>query len=211
MLLIIIEYLGTFAFAISGIRLASAKQFDLFGAFVVGFATAVGGGTLRDLLLGVTPFWLANPSYLICTAIALVFVIIFSRHLVRLENTFFIFDTIGLGLFVLVGIEKSLALDFPLWVAIIMGMTTGAVGGIIRDIIINEEPLIFRKEIYASACIIGGLIFCLLNFLAVNPLITQIATILGVIFIRIIAVRFKIGLPVLHGEDNFKNNEKSDE
>ena len=200
MLLVIVEYLGTFAFAISGIRLASSKQFDLFGAFVVGFATAVGGGTTRDLLLGVTPFWLATPSYLVCTGFALIFVMIFSQYLIRMENTFFIFDTIGLGLFVLVGIEKSLALGHPLWVSIIMGMITGAVGGIIRDILINEEPLIFRKEIYASACILGGIIFGILHSLHVNTIVIQIAAIVTVIVTRIIAVRFRIGLPVLKGE-----------
>jgi len=200
MLLVFVEYLGTFAFAISGIRLASSKQFDLFGAFVVGFATAVGGGTTRDLLLGLTPFWLETPSYLACTGFALIFVMIFSQYLIRMTNTFFIFDTIGLGLFVLVGIEKSLAIGQPLWVAIIMGMITGAVGGIIRDILINEEPLIFRKEIYASACILGGIIFSILHSLHVNAIVIQIATIATVIVTRIIAVRFRIGLPVLKGE-----------
>ncbi len=202
MLVTIIEYIGTFAFAISGIRLASSKKFDLFGAFVVGFATAVGGGTTRDLLLGLTPFWLSTPSYLICTGFALVFVIMFSKHLIRMEHTFFIFDTIGLGLFVLVGIEKTLAIGHPLWVAIIMGMITGAVGGIIRDILINEEPLIFRKEIYASACILGGIIFSILYCLHVNEVVIQITTIASVIISRILAVRFHIGLPVLQGEED---------
>jgi len=197
----IIEYLGTFAFAISGLRLASEKRFDLFGAYVIGFATAVGGGTVRDLLLSQTPFWLATPSYLICTGVALIFVIIFSRHLTRMKNTFFIFDTIGLGLFVLVGLEKSVALGYDLWVAVIMGMITGAVGGIIRDTLSNEEPLIFRKEIYASACIIGGLIYCILHYLDVNNIFIQISTIAAVIIVRIVAVYFGIGLPVLKGEE----------
>lgn len=117
----IIEILGTLAFAISGIRLASAKQFDWFGAYVVGFTTAVGGGTLRDLMLSVTPFWMLNSSYLVVTAAALLIVIVFSRYLVRLNNTFFIFDAFGLGLFTVVGIEKTLAAGFPFWVAVIMG------------------------------------------------------------------------------------------
>ena len=108
----IIEFLGTFAFAISGIRLASAKKFDLFGAFVIGFVTAIGGGTLRDLFINVTPFWMENPIYLWATLLALLFVIIFHNQLIRLNNTFFLFDSIGLGLFVVVGVEKSLALGF---------------------------------------------------------------------------------------------------
>ena len=149
----IIDYLGTFAFAISGIRLASAKRFDWFGAYVVGLVTAIGGGTTRDLLLGITPFWMQQPSYLIVTGIALLFVILFGKYIIRLNNTFFIFDAIGLGLFVVVGIDKSLESGFSYWIAIIMGMISGSVGGIIRDILINEVPLIFRKDIYALACV----------------------------------------------------------
>jgi len=117
----ILEYIGTFAFAISGIRLAAKKNFDLFGAYVVGFVTAIGGGTIRDLLLGLQPFWMLKINYLLYTAIALLFVIIFRRYLVKLNNTFFIFDAIGLALFTVVGIEKTLSLDLPFWVAIIMG------------------------------------------------------------------------------------------
>ncbi len=147
--LTLIDYIGTFAFAISGIRLASAKRFDWFGAYVVGFVTAVGGGTIRDLLLDVTPFWMLQSSYLIVTALALGFVILFGRYVIRLNNTFFIFDAIGLGLFAVVGIEKSITYGYPMWVGLIMGTLTGAAGGVLRDTLINEVPLIFRKEIYA--------------------------------------------------------------
>ena len=99
----ILDFIGTFAFAISGIRLASAKRFDWFGAYVVGLATAIGGGTIRDVLLDVTPGWMTDPIYLICTGLALLWVICFGRWLIRLNNTFFIFDTIGLALFTVVG------------------------------------------------------------------------------------------------------------
>ena len=142
--LTLIDYIGTFAFAISGIRLASAKRFDWFGAYVVGFVTAVGGGTIRDLLLDVTPFWMLQSSYLIVTALALGFVILFGRYVIRLNNTFFIFDAIGLGLFAVVGIEKSITYGYPMWVGLIMGTLTGAAGGVLRDTLINEVPLIFR-------------------------------------------------------------------
>lgn len=198
----IIDYIGTFAFAISGIRLASAKNFDWFGAYVVGAATAIGGGTTRDLLLGVTPFWMHQPSYLIVTALALGFVILFGKYVIRLNNTFFIFDAIGLGLFTVVGIEKSLLSGFPAWVAIIMGMTTGAIGGVIRDICINEVPLIFRKDIYAIACIIGGFIYFFCDFIQIGPVSTQIITAISVIIIRILAVKYHISLPVLKGEQS---------
>ena len=114
------DYTGTFAFAISGIRLASAKQFDWFGAYVVGVVTAVGGGTIRDILLNAVPFWMEQASYLIVSALALLFVIAFRKYVIRLNNTFFIFDAIGLGLFVVVGIAKTLDFGFPMWVAIVM-------------------------------------------------------------------------------------------
>ncbi|MGL5683506.1 MAG: trimeric intracellular cation channel family protein [Marinifilaceae bacterium] len=193
----VIDCLGTFAFAISGIRLASAKRFDWFGAYVVGLVTAVGGGTLRDLMLDVTPFWMINPTYLIVTGLALLFVIIFGRYVVHLNNTFFIFDAIGLGLFAVVGIEKSLSFGFPMWVAIIMGTLTGAAGGVIRDTLINEVPLIFRKDIYAMACVIGGLVYYLCLELGMESQYIIIITALSVIFARVLSVKYHISLPNL--------------
>lgn len=195
----VLDFIGTFAFAISGIRLASAKRFDLFGAYVVGVVTAIGGGTLRDLMLGVTPIWMTNPMYLICSGIALLWVILFEKRLVRQEVTFFIFDTIGLALFTVVGVEKALALGFPLWVAVIMGTITGAAGGVFRDVFINEIPLIFRKEIYALACIIGGLFYGLFDWLGVDLVLTQCLSGFSVFLVRILAVKFHLGLPVLKG------------
>lgn len=150
----IIESLGTLAFAISGIRLAAAKQFDWFGAYVVGLITAIGGGTIRDLLLDQTAFWMLSSVYLIVTGIAMVVVILLRRYLVKLNNTFFIFDTIGLALFVVVGIQKTVDAGYPFWVAIIMGTITGAAGGVLRDILINEVPLIFsQRNLCFSMCI----------------------------------------------------------
>ena len=198
-----VDYAGTFAFAISGIRLASAKRFDWFGAYVVGLVTAIGGGTTRDILLDVTPFWMQQPSYLIITGIALLCVIAFGRQLIRLNNTFFIFDAIGLGLFVVVGIERSIQAGFPFWVSIIMVMITGSVGGIMRDILINEVPLIFRKDIYALACVLGGIVFYVCSEFGLPSEITQILSAASVILMRIIAVRFHLGLPALKGHDDY--------
>ena len=197
----ILDFIGTFAFAISGIRLASAKQFDLFGAYVVGVVTAIGGGTLRDLMLGVTPIWMTTPMYLICSGIALMWVIVFGKRLIHQQNTFFIFDTIGLALFTVVGVEKALALGFPLWVAVIMGTITGAAGGVFRDVFINEIPLIFRKEIYALACIIGGLIYGLCDWVGMDVMLTQIVSGLSVFLVRILAVKYHLCLPILKGEE----------
>ena len=200
---VIIEFVGTMAFAISGIRLASSNRFDWFGALIVGMATAVGGGTIRDLMLGVTPFWLTNKIYIICCIISLLWVVIFGRLLIRQKNTWFIFDTIGLALFNVIGIEKTLQLGFPWWTAVIMGCITGAAGGVIRDILINEIPLIFRKEIYAMACIAGGIVYvvCSHYFLSSAELCALFSSIV-VIVVRLLAVRFQWHLPVLKGEED---------
>lgn len=197
----ICDYIGTFAFAISGIRLASAKQFDWFGAYVVGFVTAVGGGTIRDLMLNSTPFWMEQSSYLFVSALALLFVIIFRKYVIKLNNTIFIFDAIGLGLFVVVGIEKTLNFGFPMWVAICMGTITGSAGGMMRDIFINEEPLVFRKDIYALACVFGGIVYWLCLRFGLSATITQLLCASGVILMRVIAVKYHISVPVLKGDD----------
>ena len=195
----ILDFIGTFAFAISGIRLASAKRFDLFWAYVVGLATAIAGGTLRDVLFDVTPAWMTTPVYLICTAIAMFFVIAFGKYVIRLNNTFFIFDSVGLALFTIVGAEKSLALGYPFWVAIIMGSITGAAGGVIRDVFINEIPLIFRKEIYAMACVIGGIAYWLCLKMNLESSVSQIIGGSVVLITRILAVKYRITLPILKG------------
>ena len=197
----ICDYVGTFAFAISGIRLASAKQFDWFGAYVVGLVTAVGGGTLRDIMLNTIPFWMTQASYMIVSGLALLFVIAFRKYVIRLNNTFFIFDAIGLGLFMVVGLAKSLEFGFPIWVAIVMGTITGAFGGMLRDILINEEPLIFRKDIYALDCVFGGLVYwgCLLT--PMSEAMTQFTAATSVFLTRVIAVKYHISLPVLKGEE----------
>ena len=200
-LLNVIEFLGTFAFAISGIRHAAAKRFDWFGGFVCGVAVAIGGGTLRDLLLGVTPFWMTSSIYLVCTFMAQVFVIVFARSLKRLDNTWFFFDTLGLALFTVAGLQKTLDCGYPFWVAIIMGTMTGSAGGVIRDVLLNNVPVIFQKEIYAMASIFGGLVYWVLMKLGLDMNITVVMTFVVVCVIRLLAVKYHISLPVLKGED----------
>lgn len=195
------NYAGTFAFAISGIRLASAKQFDWFGAYVIGLVTAVGGGTIRDILLNATPFWMEEAAYLVVSGLALLFVIIFRKHVIRLNNTFFIFDAIGLGLFVVTGIAKTLAFGFPMWVAIIMGTITGSCGGIIRDMLINEVPLIFRKDIYALTCILGGFVYYFCMKTSMSMTLIQVITAVTVLVARLAAVKYHLSVPVLKGEE----------
>ncbi len=195
-----IEWIGTFAFAISGIRLSAKKNFDLFGAYVVGFVTAIGGGTIRDLLLQTQPFWMGSSRYVICTAIALIFVMAFRKYLIRLNITFFLFDAIGLALFTVVGIEKALAFHQPFWVAVIMGTITGVAGGVLRDVFIAEIPLIFRKEIYASACLLGCLCYYVCLSLNVPQVFNAILSSVVIVGTRVLAVRYGVGLPKLKGE-----------
>lgn len=193
----VIEFLGTFAFAISGIRHAAAKEFDWFGGYVCGVAVAIGGGTIRDVMLGATPFWMTNPFYLLCTAGALAFVIVFGKSMERLSNTWFVFDTLGLALFTIAGMQKSLAYGQPYWVAIIMGCITGAAGGVIRDVLLNNEPVIFRKEIYAMAAVLGGLAYWGMGALSLPIEAAVAVSFLTTCAIRFLAVRYHISLPRL--------------
>jgi protein Yads len=202
------DYLGTLAFAISGIRLAAGKGFDWFGAYVVGFVTAVGGGTIRDILLDIKPFWLIQPSYLVITGLGLLFTIIFRRQVVRLNHSLFFFDAIGLGLFVVVGVAKSYAAEFPWWVAVIMGTITGSFGGLLRDVLINETPLIFRTDFYASACVLGSVIYVLMGHYSSLPIEwVQFISAVSVLVFRVLAVVLHIQLPTF----NPKVTEKSEQ
>ena len=201
----IIEFMGTFAFAISGSRHAASTRFDWFGGYVCGIAVAIGGGTIRDVMLGAIPFWMTNPIYIICTAMALLVVIVFSKYMQRLNNTWFVFDTFGLALFTIAGIQKSLEYGQPYWVAIIMGCITGAAGGVIRDVLLNNEPVIFRKEIYAMACVLGGITYWLFARNGVSVEISALSSFLVTCMIRFLAVRYHISLPRLKGEDDSDN------
>ena len=193
----VIEFLGTFAFAISGIRHAAEKTFDWFGGYVCGIAVAIGGGTIRDLMLGTTPFWMTNPFYMLCTALALGVVVVFSRWIERLQNAWFVFDTLGLALFTIAGIQKSIAFGQPYWVAIIMGCITGAAGGVIRDIMLVREPVIFHKEIYAMASVMGGLAYWLTIQLDNSVELSAIISFAVTCVIRFLAVRYHLSLPKL--------------
>ena len=197
----LIEFLGTFAFAISGIRHAAAKHFDWFGGYVCGIAVAIGGGTIRDVMLGATPFWMTNPIYIICPALALCMVILCSKRMERRQNAWFVFDTLGLALFTIAGIQKSLDYGQPFWVAIIMGCITGSAGGVIRDILLNNEPVILRKEIYAMASVAGGFVYWGLSELDVAIQLTALLSFVITCAIRFLAVRYHVSLPQLKTDD----------
>lgn len=205
---ILLDLLGTFAFAISGIRLASGKQMDWFGAYIIGLVTAIGGGTFRDLLLDATPFWMLEGKYFLTTGVALITTLLFKDKLFKWGSTLFLFDTIGLGLFTIVGITKSIDAGLPFWVCIIMGTITGSVGGVIRDVLLNEVPLLFRKDIYALACVAGGGVYFLCNYLILPTGITETIAALTVIVFRLIAVKYHLHLPQLQPLDSKSKDRK---
>lgn len=198
----IIELLGTFAFAISGIRHAAAKRFDWFGGYVCGIAVAIGGGTIRDVMLGTTPFWMTTPVYMICTFVALLTVAFFGKWMEPLKNAWFVFDTLGLALFTIAGLQKSLAFGQPFWVAIIMGCITGSAGGVIRDVLLNNEPVIFQREIYAMASVLGGVVYWAGIELGLPIELTAIGSFLLTCLIRFLAVRYHLSLPILKNDEN---------
>ena len=193
----VIELLGTFAFAISGIRHAAAKHYDWFGGYVCGIAVAIGGGTIRDLMLFTSPFWMSSPVYMICTAVALFTVVWFGHWMEPLKNAWFVFDTLGLALFTIAGIQKSLLFGQPFWVAVIMGCITGAAGGVIRDVLLNNEPVIFHKEIYAMASVVGGVVYWGVESLALPVGWSAVLSFIVTCLIRFLAVKYHISLPVL--------------
>lgn len=188
-LIYVLDLAGTFVFAVSGWLLASKKQLDFFGASVIAFITAVGGGTLRDLLTGSQPVgWMLDANYLIVIAAGIVSGLFFKRIFEKLRRTMFLFDSVGIGLFTILGIEKTLSLGLSPAVAIMMGTVSAVFGGVLRDTLVNEIPLIFRREIYATVCIAGGVIYLLLGELALHADFRMIITILFIIIIRILAV-----------------------
>lgn len=194
--------IGALACAISGIRLAAFKRFDLFGAYIVGLVTALGGGTLRDAMLCQPAFWVSDYrfflAYFIIAAFAMLLVIVFSKQLVRRERMLLIFDAIGLAMFTVIGIEKALAKGCPMYTAICMGLVTGAFGGVIRDILLNRVPLIFRKDIYAMASLLGGISYWLVSLIGGDQQIACGLTCLAVtVTIRMLAVRYGWHLPLL--------------
>ncbi|MGB2761161.1 trimeric intracellular cation channel family protein [Maribacter stanieri] len=197
----IIDILGTIAFAISGVLVAMDKRLDVFGVLIIAFVTAVGGGTLRDLLIGIKPVgWLNAPMHLMIIVVTVLLAIIFVKQLKYVRKSLFLFDTIGIGLYTMVGIEKGLAADLSPVMCIALGTITACFGGVIRDILCNEIPVIFRKEIYATVCILGGLVYFLLIQFPIENTIAYSMAIVTIIIMRVLAVQFKISLPNIYRE-----------
>lgn len=195
----IIDILGTIAFTISGVLIAIDKRMDPFGVIIIGFVTAVGGGTLRDVLIGQTPvFWMNNMTFIYVILATTLVTVIIKKHINYLRKSLFLFDTIGIGLYTVVGIEKGLLIGLHPIICIALGTMSACFGGVIRDILCNEIPVIFRKEIYATACITGGLIFFILRKFSADQNLNFVIAGLVVIVMRLLVVKFKIRLPSLY-------------
>ncbi len=174
------------------------KEMDAFGILIIAFVTAIGGGTLRDVLLDQPVIWLRDLTYAYTIVITVVLAIIFQHKIAYLRRSLFLFDTIGLGLYTVVGIEKALSADIPWVICIAFGTMSACFGGVLRDILSNEIPIIFRQEIYATACILGGMVYFGLSQFPININWIFIISLSVVIVVRILAVVFKISLPSVY-------------
>jgi len=196
-----LDLLGTASFAISGALFAIKKRMDTLGVLIIAFVTAVGGGTLRDILIDTDRItWMSNLNYVYTIFAAVVIAIIFRKKIENLSKSLFLFDTIGLGIFTIVGTEIGLQNDYHPIICVSLGMITATFGGVIRDTLSNEIPLIFHKEIYATACILGAVTYLILINFDINLDIIHILTILMVITVRLLAVIFKLKLPTFYSK-----------
>ena len=205
-LIYVLDILGTFAFAISGALVAYDKKLDLFGILIIAFVTAVGGGMLRDVLIDAHPInWIGDLNYLYTIFAAVIFTFLFKSKINYLGKTMFLFDTIGIGVFTLLGLKKGLSFNLHPIIALIMGMISAVFGGVLRDVLTNKIPLIFEKEIYASACLAGGITYLSLNHFKISQNIIFVISAAVIVFIRVISVKFHLQLPKIK-DDLFTKN-----
>lgn len=194
-----IDLLGTMVFAISGAMAAMRHNIDVFGAAFTGFVTAIGGGSLRDIFLNLRPVWVDDGNYLLAILTGVLIAVFFKKLLYQLARTLSLFDALGIGFFTVVGVQKSLDHDSSSIAAVVFGMFSAVMGGVTRDTLLNETPLIFRKEIYATACLSGAILFVTLNYFGVNYNINAFLSASVVVIIRIVAVRYRLALPIVGG------------
>ncbi len=193
-----LELTGTFVFAISGALAIREREHDLFGAGFTGFITAIGGGTVRDILLDSYPLvWIGDIWFLYTILLGILTAFVFPSFLSRLRKTFFLFDTLGIGFFTVLGVEKALSLGVRPEIAAIMGMFSAVMGGVIRDTLTNEIPVLFRKEVYASACLAGAILYLVLNYYGVPRDYNMLISMSLIISIRLISMKYKLSLPRL--------------
>nr|WP_121269274.1 trimeric intracellular cation channel family protein [Pedobacter schmidteae] len=191
-----IENLGTIAFAISGTFTAMQRRLDPFGVLIIAFVTSIGGGTVRDLLLGDTPVaWMRDVNYCLLILMTSLLTIFFKTHIKKFKVTLFLFDSLGLGLFTMMGIQKGMMFGLSPGICVALGTITGCFGGVIRDTLLNNIPVIFHREIYATACILGGILYYGLKYFMLKDDLATIIVIAFIFLLRVVVVRFKLALP----------------
>ncbi|MBF30766.1 MAG: hypothetical protein CL529_06265 [Aequorivita sp.] len=205
-LILLIDILGTIAFAISGVLTALNKRLDPFGILIIAFATAVGGGTLRDILIDANVAWMRNLTYVYVIFGSTIFAVIFRKRLGYIRRSLFLFDTIGIALYTIVGVEKGIAAGFHPIICIALGTMTACFGGVLRDILCNEIPIIFRKEIYATACILGASAYFLLHNTPISEDFIVLISGSIVIIVRLLAVYFNLSLPSIYRKDELEGS-----
>jgi uncharacterized membrane protein YeiH len=184
-----LDLFGVMVFAISGALSAMEQKYDIMGVLFIAFVTAVGGGIIRDLMLGATPVaCITDLNYPLFIFIGVLLSIAFKPRFIKLRRTLTFFDAIGISVFTVIGLQKSMMFDIVMPMQIFMGMITSVGGGLMRDVLCNNTPLIFHKEVYASACVAGALVFIVLDFFLPVPVSTLIAASLR-FAIRILSVR----------------------
>jgi uncharacterized membrane protein YeiH len=193
----ILDTIGTLVFAISGALTAMYKKLDLFGVYCIAFVTALGGGTIRDVMIGRTPVgWMLDIDYVFIITLGFLLSLVFNRYLERLRISMLLFDTIGLGVFTLIGLEKGLEFGLSPVICVILGTLTATFGGVVRDILCNEIPVLFRKEIYATLCIAGGVLFFLLQEFGIPKEIISASVAVFIITLRLVAYKYNWSLPI---------------
>ena len=198
---ILLEVLGTIAFAISGVITATKKRMDLFGILIIATVTSVGGGTLRDLLIGKSPVsWLLDSTFVYIIVATTIVGIIFRKQLRYVRRSLFLFDTIGIALYTVTGVEIALLINLDPVICVALGTITACFGGVIRDILCNEIPVIFRKEIYASACIAGGTLYVIMHHYGIAAGVNAVVSGLVVVIIRTLAVVYEVQLPSIYSK-----------
>lgn len=195
----LLDIIGTMAFATSGALTAMSKKLDLFGVLIVAVVTAVGGGTLRDVMIGSTPvFWMGDLNYVYAITIAFVLAVVFRGRFDKYRTSLLLFDTIGFGVFTLIGLAKGLAIGLHPVICVALGMITACFGGVIRDILCNDIPVIFQREIYATICLLGGAVFFALRYFNLPTDVLYLVTSLVMIAVRLLAIRYKWSLPAIN-------------
>ncbi|WP_353185318.1 trimeric intracellular cation channel family protein [Parapedobacter lycopersici] len=198
-LLYYIDLLGTAVFAISGAMAAMRHNIDIFGSAFTGFVTAIGGGSLRDIFLNLRPVWVDDGNYLLAILAGVIVAICCTKTLYQLARTLSLFDALGIGFFTIVGVQKSLDYESSAIASVVLGLFSAVMGGVIRDTLMNETPLIFRKEIYATACLTGAILFAVLRYAGVSYNLNAALCVTVIVVIRLVSVKYRLSLPIVGG------------